>query len=548
MRNISPVLMIPLCIASTLGQQPDTSAAKEQSFKTPARVMIQTQEIQAVKKPPTVDSGSAALAGKIIEPAATRQVGGYAGVVQASDQEIQQATMANDRLRQAQAATSKAKAIEAWAAVDKTQTSRYPEAIEAYRIAAQSEDPPGRALAQNNIGVLLLRSDKPSEAIAEFRKIDFSSIQPEHKAVYQFNYGRALERTGDLKGAYAQYQLALDAKPDLAAAVEGAFRVLRATEPPQFERIASVAKDLLDKAQTEVVASSLHRTLRETAKSPKATVLLTPLVQYYATAQISPQKFGQEEMSFLRELESGGTLWQQAVREIRMAYLDDLGLASPGPQAFRFWTAETPRAEAMSRLLKTVGDFNSRSEKYVQAVARYQYAWAVDSENVEAVVYLAALLRDHAEVDPDHKVFQDLIHQLFYRKGEAYSHHDLLNILRLHTVLGTIFEQQAKWGPVGSRNSALFQWERALMTAKEIKSQNASFPPFPGLYSHLATVYAALNKNDQAAENLLNAAEGFLELRDLKQAREAVTKIDAIPSPARNSVRANKVRDALQFR
>jgi len=31
-----------------------------------------------------------------------------------------------------------------------------PEAIEAYRIAAQSEDPPGRALAQNNIGVLLL--------------------------------------------------------------------------------------------------------------------------------------------------------------------------------------------------------------------------------------------------------------------------------------------------------------------------------------------------------------------------------------------------------
>ena len=131
------------------------------------------------------------------------------------------------------------------------------------------------------------------------------------------------------------------------------------------------------------------------------------------------------------------------------------------------------------------------------------------------------------------------IRTLFMTKGEAYKSEDWLNILRLHTILGTIYTRQKKWGTYADPEGALFLFEHAMQAEQRYRSQHPEFPRSPGLYAQLGDGHSKearevldrvrpilqdLSPTDQhqfkaLEQNVLGVAFGPIEHSDLRRAR-----------------------------
>ncbi len=470
----------------------------------------------------------------------------YAAVIAETDRTLADPGAQADPAQRATASIHKARAIETWASVDKAQAARYPEAIQAYRAAAQVGTPAQRALAQNNLGVLLLRVGNTREAVAELEKVDAAAASPSERAAYAFNRGRALEAANEPGRALEQYQTALAFAPGLQLAAERAYLLLASSAA--WDRMTTLASSLVARGQAETAARLIRGSLQGSPPAG-AVALLVPLVQAYALIPVSPARFAAEEWPLLGPLQTQPAPWPAAVEEMRAACSRPLRVLDEPRQAsetFRYWAGDRARAVALSRLLKRIGDLRARGDDRRQALACYQHAWGIDPENTEAVLYMATLLRDRGELlDPEGKLLRSLVRNLFMEKGEAYARNDLPNVLRLHTVLGTIFEQQQRWGTPDRPDSALFQWTRAVRTAEQLRARDKGYPPTPGVDVHLATALAAVHEEERAGQSLLRAAEGFVLLRDREGARNALRRLDAIPASARSSDRARALHESV---
>jgi hypothetical protein len=113
------------------------------------------------------------------------------------------------------------------------------------------------------------------------------------------------------------------------------------------------------------------------------------------------------------------------------------------------------------------------------------------------------------------------------QKGQAYIAGEWPHILPLHIALGTIFEEQKKWGDAnnpGDPRGALFQWQHAIIADAEVRKRNPASPPSAGLHAHLGNVYRALGRTDDAIDDaikeFLTAGLGFLEAGDREEAHK----------------------------
>jgi len=112
-----------------------------------------------------------------------------------------------------------------------------------------------------------------------------------------------------------------------------------------------------------------------------------------------------------------------------------------------------------------------------------------------------------------------LIRDLFHDKSEAYRRQDGHAIQRFHTVLGLIYAERNQWTGNGFAGNAVFQLEHALEAAAGNALREATAPePLPELRALLAQGYAVTHRPKQASSMALEAAEGYLELDDLRQA------------------------------
>ena len=115
-----------------------------------------------------------------------------------------------------------------------------------------------------------------------------------------------------------------------------------------------------------------------------------------------------------------------------------------------------------------------------------------------------------------------------------YRRVDWPNILRMHTLLGTIFEQEKKWGSETELRSAIFQWRHAIDAESQIRKTNPNYPRSPMLYVKLANAYR--EKGDpQAVDFYLSAAEVFAASENARQARsalEAASSLEGAKSPS----------------
>ncbi|HYK89503.1 MAG TPA: hypothetical protein VE398_12080 [Acidobacteriota bacterium] len=456
---------------------------------------------------------------------AQEHVTDFARQVEILRAERAQAQGSGAQTKAAEAAINEARTLELWGTVDRAQASHVSEAASVYLVAMASGTPGQRSLAANNLGVLLLRQGDPVKALGVFREVDLKAIDPADLYIYQYNYGRTLELNKDSQGAYTHYREAVKLRPDFMPAVEGALRTLWEVKPAPVTDAAGFADTLVRAGRADAARDLLKRSLALWSSEPNASQLLGGLVRCYGAERIEFSHFFQEDWPLLLKL--GASPLGAGIRELGLAFSAKFPYSfGHNAEPFPYWS-NGPYREPFGELLRMVGDQYANEERYPQALACYSNAWVI-SRLPEAALYTAALIRDHRELDTDGRLLNQLVESLFEQKGDAYARQDWPNILRLHTVLGTIFESQSRWGPAGDPRSAIFQWQHALYAESMVRAKDPKFPPSPGLHLHLANSYVKVGQPAAARSEYLAAAEGFLQASDREQAAMAIEKLRSL--------------------
>jgi tetratricopeptide (TPR) repeat protein len=438
------------------------------------------------------------------------------------------------RTTAARAALSYARTLEGKAtsegiATPEAARSRLPEIKATYQEAITLGTPAERIEAQNNLAVFSLRAGEPENALRLLESIDAGTLGPEERQVYDYNYARALEQSGKGQEAYERYVKVLQKDPAFEPAITGAFRVLRSSSVPRVREAAQFAISLLAKGQQEPTGEEVRQTLGVWSGAQQ---LLAVLLEYYRQSNLTLANYRGKESPWLRALAKRNPSLAPAIKEITVASEGEMPILVDPQEArlfFPAWSGGSSKKQ-FSSFLKMVGDWYDHDDKPRPALARYAAAWAVNPANTDAALYAAVILSDHSlGLDPTGRLLDRLTQGLFIDKEMAYQRSDWVNILRLHTVLGTIFENQERWGPPGDSHSAIFQWTHALRAEDEVRRENPEFPPSPGLYLHLGASHERLGDAQQAWKGYVRASTAFLKASKPEDASRALERARSLP-------------------
>lgn len=498
-------------------------AAKEMAKEaTPASASVKASAVD-------VTTRSRAVLRRSMEAQAE---GNSAGAKEAYDDARREAAEGKvTRATAAQAALSYARTLESEATPEAAR-SRLPEVKATYQEVITLGTPAQRIEAQNNLAVFSLRAGEPKDALRLLESIDAGTLGPEERQIYEYNYARALEQSGKGQEAYERYVKVLEKDPAFEPAITGAFRVLRSSSVPRIREAVQLTSSLLSKGQQEATGEELRQVLELWSKESEAQELLAVFLDYYRQSNLTLENFRSKESPWLRALAERNPSLAPAIKEIAVAAEGEMPILVDHQEARLFFPAWSrgPSKEEFSSFLKMVGDWYDHAEKPRPALARYAAAWAVNPLNTDAALYAGVILSDHSlTLDPTGRLLDRLTRGLFIHKGMAYQGSDWVNILRLHTVLGSIFEKQGRWGPTGNSHSAIFQWTHALRAEDEVRRQNPEFPPSPGLYLHLGECHERLGDSQQAWNNYVKASTAFLKASKPEDATRALERARSLP-------------------
>lgn len=398
-----------------------------------------------------------------------------------------------------------------------------------------------RLIAHNNYATTLLQLDRPMEAVRLLGAIEPEmavDARAEVRPLYLYNYGRALEGAGRIDEALSRYtqSLALDASFGPAAEATLHIALTMPEREAGIARATALVQQLVFGGELAQAAESLRAALfhEEWADSVAIADLIAALVQYLTAAAVSPEAFAgiwQDDLAALQERLQGRA--RDRLDRVFVGYFDDLPVMLEAEWARFFWSEgfgeEADGKPTSSAFLKMIADAYVRADQVEAAFPRYVLAWNLDRENAEAGLRMVNLLLERSEqLDPDGSRLDELIALLFERKGDAYLGEDWPNILRFHTLLGTIFERREQWGPRWNPRSALFQWERALQAQERLLEQGqdpSSTIPVPGLHEKLAQGYRTVGDVAQAWQQYADAAEGFLMVQNVEAASAVLAEV-----------------------
>ena len=406
-----------------------------------------------------------------------------------------------------------------------------------------------RIEAYNNYGILLLRQGRYAEAEVTFSTVD-GELRASHdfdrfaRARFFYNLGVASAGSLHQEQAAAAYATAVRLDPAYKPPSEALLALAQARErgPSHLERPAQSQGVFRSFAQADIAPV-------DTAV-PNATSLLAPLIEQrdpdavsYLRSRLEEtgvggrKDFTSELALLVHLLQVEGTRradfetkWLPILDRARSsmneasvarlnfvveAYRDDrlpVVLApSEGARLTAAWQVPSRDAAWFSAFLKVVGDDDLAAGHPDRALARYALAWS-STTNFDAAVYLASVLLKFPAADPHGRVLDTLVNVLFSGKLAAYGSEDWPNIYRFHTLLGSIFDRQGKWGSADDPHSAIFQWEHALAAYHHLPadSQIGEPAPVPGLYAKLANAYASAGRKSDALEQYMVASESYL--------------------------------------
>ncbi len=504
---------------------------EEERKKAAARLAAQeaTKEVKQVTGATRgTEYQSAAVRAKQDEARKAETLGDWNKASELHWQAMELARQTSDKQALADASLKYARASERNAGKDPAgATKQLDEAAKSYRLVIEAGTPAQKRVAQNNLATLLLRQKKPLEALELLRTMSYGDVPTSERYVYLYNTARASEQAGDTGSALKLYSEALGSQPGFDPAIEGAFRAAWESGPEGRSVAVNVGQRLLNGGQAAKLLPRLHDSLKVWATDPHLQEVLGLLVRCYADLAMEPDAFEKAEWPLLRGLTSGpsGT----AVKEIRLAFLGPLTLQfyepfESGP--VRTWRGTPWKEESYSALLSRLGDYYRNRGSFSDALARYALAWSVNRGEASAALLAADVLLEHgSDVDPSGMLLNQFIEKLFMSKGNAYKSDDWLSILRLHTILGTIYNRQKKWGTPGDPRGARFQFEHALQAEQRYRSQHPEFPRSPGLYVQLGEVYIASNLQKDAGQQFLAAADVYVREGHSEEARDALDRV-----------------------
>jgi tetratricopeptide (TPR) repeat protein len=470
-----------------------------------------------------------------------------------------EAARIGDRSDQANAALQAAQTHQELFLRNTKQVQHLEKAMANYEAAIELGGPEQRAEALNNLGTLYLTKKDYPAAIRALKRVDMTQIPPKDRFIYDYNLGRAYDLSGNPSDAFPLYVSALAANPNYSPAALRAFENLRSAGPPQkFAETLGLADRLLKHAQSELAARETFRCLQVWGDDLRAVELLPVLVRHYTIASVEPERFRKEMWPALNELASQHPKLKPAIEELRLAFESDFkpvikarkrGLFELFPVWSKLGMRDPLGERTFPSLLKLIGDYYYESVDRSgecrdpgKALARYSAAWSMDPFNTEAALFTAAVLRDYAEkLDPDHQLYNQFVENIFDLKNGVYAKQpkspaDRANLVRMHFLLGSIFEREGNWGSEDNPRSAVFQWVHAIRQENKLREVDPRSLPTPGLHQHLAMAYQLSQEPAKAFEQFLIAAEEFAELNDMPSAKDALASargLDAAPGPDR---------------
>ena len=160
-----------------------------------------------------------------------------------------------------------------------------------------------RATALNSKSILLLRDNKPADALTSLKQVDSTAIEGSNRLGYRYNLARALELNGAQYSheSYTEYLKILKERPGYGPAQDGVFRVLFHEPVARIDDAAAIGTELLATGQRESSAYYMRKSLERWATQPDAQKLLAVLLHYYATEPVNTEQFKKAEWAWLQK-------------------------------------------------------------------------------------------------------------------------------------------------------------------------------------------------------------------------------------------------------
>ena len=399
--------------------------------------------------------------------------------------------------------------------------------------------------AANNLGSLLLRRNRPKEALDALLAAQPETVHLKGppKARYLYNLGRALEENGKAGEGLRYYQDASMEDPSFDPAARAALRLLGAVriQDRMVPRTARWVSVLVENGETGVPEKALCILLREApGLSPRsANLLLGTLVRYLALASIHPDAFQAQWLPRLERLAKTRPGTRAAVSYLRFLYLENtqpdfnfhraryraraLSGVIPGPDPFRI----------ISTLCTVIGGYYLDRKDVNRALSAYASAWTADTTNTTAAYASARLLLDFPKQIPrSGDILDEFIVFLFMQKGRAYLGEDWPNILRFHLVLASIYTGKGQWGSPGDPHGAVFQLEHAIKAHARVKRSGrpGDAGPIAKVKQRLAWVYEQKGELRRAGRIYLDAMKTAIGEDNEGLAKEIAARLLASPA------------------
>lgn len=419
------------------------------------------------------------------------------------------------------------------------------EARDSLRYVFEHGDDREQTIARNNYAAIALQQNRIDEAMSALDQGYETATRLTDRtarAHFLFNYGNMVERHGNPKDALTPYHEAFLANPRRPQAAQaGVDLALRLGELPAA---ATMLRDLIEKGHPKAVEPYLKALMEKPALlgSPTFITIVELLYDYFPAAGVDQTRFDETWRGPLEGIMPD--IDPQAAEHLKLvlhAYDPEAPIIFDSYEVrtrYAPWFGEPENskmaAKALarpSRFLTAIGEIHADLDSLDRALALFSVAWAMNTANLDAGLNAANLLIEYGEdLDPDGWHLDSFLSNLFESKLEAYLGKNLPNILRFHTILGTIFSKQELWGDSGTVESAIFQWENALKASRQLAQQGKTEEAVaPGLHTKLAEAYDAVGRRSDAFDSYLQAAYDALKIGDHELTRSVLfTDIESL--------------------
>ncbi len=422
-----------------------------------------------------------------------------------------------------------------------------------------------QVIAHNNLGATYLKTGRAEDAVAAFAeaadKLERSpdaGFRDAQRWIINFNWAQALGKANQPAEAVKRCAAVIRERPYQAEAIEAARQTLQKVGPDHVNQpMHELGKALLEAGRLPLAVEIAQENVRQYPQRAKGAVAV--LVLALVRSDLAPENFQLRWAEPLATLRSHG--FAQAADEIQAAYLARLEweavtaeFSSDGSKrwdtvGFGWWHAQDEELSvAFAELLRHTGDYFAGLEAFTsdeprdaqQAAARYLLSWKMDRYNTQAAQNCAWLLAKHGHRwESGDLIFDILTEGLFLEKNTIYSRNfktpdDWERILRMHYLLGTLYESKKIWGSQNEPASAIFQWTLAIAAEKKIREMGAEEDDgfiAPSLHERLAKAYVAVREEQKAFGHYLTAAEGYQQYHQAKAVERCVASAQSLRVP-----------------